>query len=333
MSKEKAPASARPASFLPGLAAVDPLVYATVLVAAFAAAFIYEARFEGIFACPASAYSADSYLAYCNAVGYGDFDHGALWFDLEPEVLESAGTADVLFLGSSRMEFGFSAAATRDWFTARSMSFYLLGFSHTENVVFTTPLLEKISPRAGVFVINLDRFFDDRETPPVQQIFHDDQAASRYRRKRLWQYPHRVMCGIVAFLCGEEIAFFRSRPDGEWRLGRASGLTATGVEDLPLTDREGLQRALPFGDEFLSRLSVPRSCVILTLVPSLGTSREEAAAVATALGTEFVYPDLEGLRTFDGSHLDPPSAERWSRAFMDLADPVIDRCSRLSGSE
>jgi len=56
------------------------------------------------------------------------------------------------------------------------------------------------------------------------------------------------------------------------------------------------------------------------------SSIETAGAVADALGLNLVAPELEGLQTFDGSHLDPASAERWSKAFLDAAGPQIRKC-------
>jgi hypothetical protein len=39
-----------------------------------------------------------------------------------------------------------------------------------------------------------------------------------------------------------------------------------------------------------------------------------------------VAPRLEGLKTFDGSHLDRESAERWSKAFLQASAAQIRRC-------
>jgi hypothetical protein len=46
---------------------------------------------------------------------------------------------------------------------------------------------------------------------------------------------------------------------------------------------------------------------------------------------ELVTPQLEGLRTFDGSHLGGDSAERWSAAFYDIAGPRIRHCFGQDG--
>ena len=60
---------------------------------------------------------------------------------------------------------------------------------------------------------------------------------------------------------------------------------------------------------FLSQVPVKRSCIILTMVPKTETKIGNAKAIATALGMNFVAPEIsEGLRTYDGSHLD--AAER-----------------------
>jgi hypothetical protein len=44
------------------------------------------------------------------------------------------------------------------------------------------------------------------------------------------------------------------------------------------------------------------------------------------VGRDFIAPSLDGLLTFDGSHLDEPSAERWSAAFFEEAGPRIAKC-------
>ena len=117
-------------------------LYILAVLVAMIGAFLFHMREAGIFACPASAYGGNHYLGYCQGSAYGDYDHGALWFGLEPGVREAAAAADVLFLGNSRMEFGFSAPAVLGrWFADAGARYYLLGFSHNETAKFTEPLL------------------------------------------------------------------------------------------------------------------------------------------------------------------------------------------------
>ena len=132
----RAPREAKPRSGL----------YILLVLAAIVGAFVYHMREAGIFTCPATAYGEDRYLGYCQGTAYGDYDHGALWFGLEPGVREAAAAADVLFLGNSRMQFGFSAPALGRWFEGSGLSYYLLGFSHNETSKFTQPLLAGLQP-------------------------------------------------------------------------------------------------------------------------------------------------------------------------------------------
>jgi hypothetical protein len=45
-----------------------------------------------------------------------------------------------------------------------------------------------------------------------------------------------------------------------------------------------------------------------------------------------VAPELEGLSTSDGYHLDRVSADRWARAFLEAAGPEIRSCLAKRGA-
>jgi hypothetical protein len=105
-----------------------PAVYVLILLSAVVASSLYQLRVDNIFACPANGYTSDRYLPNCGATNYGDYEHGAFWLDLEPAAEKSAASADVLFLGDSRMLLAFSNVATANWFSSISASFYVLGF-------------------------------------------------------------------------------------------------------------------------------------------------------------------------------------------------------------
>jgi len=78
--------------------------------------------------------------------------------------------------------------------------------------------------------------------------------------------------------------------------------------------------------DFLPHLLVEQKCIILTTVPSPGTKIGNANAIAAALGEDLIVPEIPMLQTFDGFHLDQPSAERWSKAFFQLASSRIRSC-------
>jgi hypothetical protein len=53
----------------------------------------------------------------------------------------------------------------------------------------------------------------------------------------------------------------------------------------------------------------------------MGTYLANSRAIASALYIPLMVPaNIDGLNTSDRVHLDAPSVERWSRAFLDVAD-------------
>jgi hypothetical protein len=296
------------------------LVLAVALIAG-----AYSLREYGIFGCSASGYTSDRYLSYCTATSYGDYDHGAIWFGLEPAASSAAANAHVLFLGNSRTQFAFSGTATADWFSSLSESYYLLGFSHSENYTFEAPLLRKLRARAKVYVINVDSFFERSETGPGKTVMRDESASARYEQKRQWQNIHRAVCTTFTSVCGNEGAFFRSRSAGAW-IVTGGPFPGEPVSYDEVVDQNKLASYTASGRKFLAGLTADRACTILTIVPMVKTDVGTAKAIAVALGLNLVAPKLAGLATFDKVHLDPESAQRWSAAFFEDAGPQIRKC-------
>jgi hypothetical protein len=304
-----------------GIFANNLKLYIGILLAVVVASYAAWVRERSIFACPASGYSADRYLAYCNGANYGDYEHGAFWFGLEP-VLGYANKADVLFLGNSRMEMAFSMTATSVWFSAASARYYLMGFSYGENMTFAGPLLRKIKPRASVYVINVDDFFDQTETPPGKTVMDDPQGRSRYDGKRFWQHVQERVCGTFGKLCGLKGATFRSRETGAYTM-REQPYNVP-VSDDETVSQDEVDRGAAAAKDFLKEFTQGK-CVILTEVPTVDGKIGYAKAVAAALGMKLVAPEVPGevLQTGDGSHLKAASAQRWSEAFFQAAGPEI----------
>ncbi len=319
-----------------GAAATRPgflLLYVLVIFAAMLGASLYHLRHAGILSCPATGYDDRHYLAYCHGDAYGDYDHGAVWFGLEPGVRETAAGADVLFVGNSRLEFGFSAPAIEQWAAGNNLAYYLLGFSYTENSAFLGPLLDGLKPSAEAYVINLDQFFMADPSPPGAEAMFGG-SLGRYEGKRDWQGPHRILCGALPILCGEAVSYYRDRANGQWthrgtwRTDKGEALLGTAIDSELPVDTAGLDRAREIGEAFIDKLGVSRDCVVLTYVPTRENKRATAEALATSLGFELVSPRIEGLHTFDGSHLDPESAELFTSAFLEAAGPKLAACAK-----
>lgn len=313
-----------------GLFASRPAIYIGIVLVAVITAYPYRLLTEGIFSCQADGYSSDRYLAYCNGGAYGDYEHGALWFDLEPSAKEFASDADAIFLGDSFSQFGFSTDVTSQWFSAASSRYYLLGFLYGENVVFEEEILRKLKPAAKLYVIPV-RFFERVETLPAKEVMHDPASGDRYKSKYYWQLVHKAICERLAIICGHRFAVFRSRETGAYQ---KSGRLADPRANSPAysengVDQEKVKSYSVSGRSFISRLPVRRDCIILTTLPAdrvSSPSIETAEAIAKDLGVNFVPGARDDLRTFDGLHLDKTSAERWSNAFFQVAGPQILQC-------
>jgi hypothetical protein len=301
------------------------LIYICVLLVASIGAYGYGIRTRTIFACQADGYSADRYAAYCNGANYADYEHGAFQFNLEHSVQDSVRNADVLVLGNSRTQVAFSTAPTEQWFSANSGRYYLMGFGYFENALFEGEFLLGIHPRANVYIINIDGFFEKSETEPMKKILYDPGARDEYETKRFWQRLHERICGAFSALCGNQFVIYRSRDTGAYYEEGQWG-NAVPVSYDSLVDQNLANASIATAVDFLSRLT-QKKCVILTMVPTVGTKIGTAKAIASGVGLPLVTPGIvEALQTYDGSHLDQPSAQRWSQAFFQAAGPEIRSC-------
>ena len=94
-------------------------------------------------------------------------------------------------------------------------------------------------------------------------------------------------------------------------------------------DQHAIDDAIAIGRIFLSELPVRGECVILTVVPTVGTKLRVANAIASGLGKTLVVPEhFDHLQTREGVHLDQASAEQWSKDFFKVAGPEIQQVSR-----
>ena len=170
MAEPQAPPAGPDAHGRPGRRTRPGLYLAGVLVPL---AFAAHMRLDGILTCPAAYGEGERYLGYCQGTAYGDYDHGATWFGLEPGVREGATAADVLFLGNSRMQFGFSAPELGRWFAdppaAPGRSPTSLASATTRRWASPARCSTSLSPQARAYVINVDKFFFDPPSLPPRR--------------------------------------------------------------------------------------------------------------------------------------------------------------------
>jgi hypothetical protein len=208
-----------------------------------------------------------------------------------------------------------------------------LAFSYNEDMVFTGDLLRRMNPRASVYIINVDDFFERRETAAANTILHDPDARKRYESKRFSQRLHQSICGALPTICGNKFVIFRSRETGAYyRIPHEEPIyPQNAVSFDSWVDEAAVRDSTALAIDFLKQYAKGK-CIILTNVPYPETKVGDVEAIAAGVGLPLVAPSLDGLNTSDGYHLDRPSADRWARAFLEAAGPEIRTCLEKQGA-
>jgi hypothetical protein len=281
--------------------------------------------------CWSGGYRRDSYLGYCQSQQYGDYEHSALAFGLEPEAVRSFQQAQVLILGNSRAQFAFSTPATRNFFEKKEIRFYNAAFSAGDGSGFAGLLFARLSPQPKMLIINADPFFLDYYSRPAAAVLSQANSTRRTAEaKKSFQTWHASVCGIAPFLCGNTFAVFRSRSDGTLTVSpmAAAHYPLTPVHTIAPGLQSDLDKAVKIGQEFVARSKLPQRCVVLTTVPSDTIPTAVGQQIAARLGVEFAGPQVSNLETFDHSHLTQESADQFANALLQAIDDRIEECVR-----
>src|SRR5216684_877450 len=304
--------------------------YVILVIIGVIAAKALELRKWGIFACQSYGYSADIFAAYCGGGRYVDAEHGIFWYGLDPAIAKNVREADAIFLGDSRGLNTFSANSIHEFFKqANNAKPYNLAFAFLENSAFETQLLRRLEPlKARLFIVHLEEhFFDDQETPIAKYVMHNPNAKQDYINKQRWQMVHKPICNALPRLCGNSFVMWRSRENGNVIYDPANAAREGLVSyDETTIDQNDVGRSVAVAKRFIQEFGQDR-CIIFTTSPTMGTHLANSRAIASALHIPLMVPaNIDGLNTSDTLHLDPPSVERWSRAFLDVADDRIQEC-------
>ena len=282
--------------------------------------------------CRVRGYGDDRFLAYCYSKLYGDYEHGALYYGSEPAAFDSIRRAQVIFIGNSKTQAGFSSRAVRTWFRDRGIRYFVLGFGYEEWSAFALAVLKSSGAAPKVLVINADPFFSEKLSPPAQEALAGGLSYRfRLRLKMLFQRLHRGVCAVAPDNCPDSApSIFRSVTDGQWfwvgPMVPDTSLPLDRSRQRQLTPAE-LAAATEIGGRFLDAIRLDRRCVILTGIPNSDSdSPAVAAALAAALETRSILPPEDGLSTLDHTHLSLASAEAWSGQFVEAISPILRDC-------
>jgi hypothetical protein len=274
------------------------------------------------------------FMAYCDVRTHGHYDHAAYLFNLEEGLANRVRQANLLFLGSSRTQFAFSTTSLTNFVRSHPVVRpYLLGFGYGEQGRFSAAVIDRIKPKPALVVINADPFFTSEPSPHARQLLSSmGLEENNARIKKFWHQITEAACGgnlpiIGNLICGSHPTVYRSVQDGRWIFPNES-LALTPVSNLTQTssDDADISSFTSNAEAFISRLHIDRKCIVITYVPTSKGKPFIAQGIASRLGTPFIAPQLASLSTFDGSHLDTASSERWSKAFLTELEPILKSC-------
>jgi hypothetical protein len=275
------------------------------------------------------------FLAYCASPQFGDYEHGAFYYALEPAAVSAMRHADVLFFGSSRAQFALSSDRLRQYFARKSIRHYLLGFSYFEQGRFPLALVRDYGLRPKVAIIASDPFFKNTSSGHIRLDAYQRWRAVlelyEYELKRAYIAAQPPICTLLEEMCvPKHAAIYRSIHDGAWTprdlVPEGSDQPFTVAAKLTYTSAMATAD-LAFAAEFLRALGVAKECVVLTSPPSPAVNADAyVTEMGRQLGIRVVLPDRNGLTTFDGSHLSTASAERWSGDLLREVDTLITDC-------
>ena len=280
--------------------------------------------------CRSASVSA-SFLAYCQNPSFASYEHAAVFYGLEPAMVENLRRADVVFVGDSELLIGFSEANVEAFFASRGIRYFLLGFGYGESSEFAFAVLKKYAIKPKVMVLNIDPFFRHFRSAPATDVL-DGGIESHVRglEKKLSQELHTWTCQNFPARCtGTFASIYRSPLTGRWYWHDtlAPPDLAYPFQSSPPPPSTLVTDATSIGETFLAELGLDRQCIILTGVPTPEYDTAFFAdTLAARLGTRSVNAAAEGLATIDRGHLNAASADRWSTAFLAKAEPVIRGC-------
>ena len=242
-------------------------------------------------------------------------------------VREPLRAADVLILGNSRTLVAFPHARVGAFFSERGLGYYELGFADAR-ADFARILFEKYDLRPRLVIVNADWFFIPGVSHWAEQAMGDSdfdvfkrrlEQRARFETRRLIHVllPHPVGRDLE----GSEVMVYRSISRGDW-LTEWNKTNHTGIHwrKAPVSPSQPeIQNAKSFKAELESR----GTRLVLTWVPSRIDGRHWVRRLADELGVPAIVPAVRDLQTIDGSHLDPPSARRFSDAFLAELDPLL----------
>jgi hypothetical protein len=250
--------------------------------------------------------------------GGGHLDHTILWNAIGPAI-ENARRADVLFVGSSLMQFALPPNALRKFRRRTGVAAFSLALPFGEGYRFPLALIEKFDLRPRIVVANAFWFFKEDASPQAVRVRGEDRWAGvrtvweAHLGTLLWPSASRVFPVFAARRPNRVL--LRSSEDGSWMPVRWQVHAHAPVSTRPAPLAWDVRAA----QRFRNALAARGIQLVLTCVPSFNMSCAPGSlfAMRMGLGVQALVPRVDApLWTFDMVHLCPLSGKRFGRALL-----------------
>jgi hypothetical protein len=243
-------------------------------------------------------------------------DHTILWNDID-SAIDNARNADVLFVGSSHVQFALRPHEVGAFEKQTGLSAYSIAVP-VGGYEFPLALIEKFDLRPRIVVVELNLFAGEAETREGQRV----RDAGRWNglttvweerlAGRVWPTASRILPTFATPRW--ERALLRSTEDGTWRSLNwpHRHITIDSAQRLVAWRTRWVR-------EFHAALAARGIGLVLTCMPTGGLRCDPFAVqpMATALNVPAIVPRVRGpLWTTDFAHMCPLSGKRFGRALL-----------------
>lgn len=284
--------------------------------------------------CGAFSDAPDLYLAYCDSINIGHVDHSIFLYGLDDEVSENLNNANMLLLGSSRLQYAFPDNSLSELSSINSaVKPYSLGFGHGEQYPFTAVILAAYDVKPKLWLVNIDPFFNDKLSDHAIELTNN--VLHSYIKAQLKIYMHKLsvlICRSALFesKCQPKLSVMRSKSTGAWYYEHATSQKYAVQYNDELDSKIDASFLLDYVDSaraFIDKNDVDQNCLVFFSVPTTRWSQEFAAKKITEeVGGHYIDIKVANLYTFDRDHLSRESAGYWRKAFYKLLTPYINNC-------
>lgn len=298
----------------------------------------YFTDFWKIRNCNPEGYARGDFMTSCAGIKVDRYAFGSIYLGSQKNAVKNAKTADVIVFGNSRTMRSFSTDAIDNYFKSKGLTYVIFAVEGA-SYASAQHTVEKLGLKPKIVMTNTEILYSNVVGAAFGDlVFFPDKYKTRFDFFHAAQSFQKWVCAgnlqkLKNVYCnGRTGAGWRSAVTGrfKWELvaePEKNLIFSARKEQNPPNGR--VNTVLPNAREFLGNSHFKNSCHVLYMVNSPSSEPRLQKALSAEVGALPVYTPFNNLRTYDKSHLDRPTSERWATAFVKDLDPVIDKC--LSG--